>query len=114
MEAITRRGFAALAAGAAVVGAGMNVLGTCPASAEEVAGAADEVRDVDVVVVGAGTGGLAAGLQAAELGLSCVVLEKLAMVGGTSAYAEGMFAIGSRFQEERRTQTQRYARASTR
>lgn len=101
MEAITRRGFAALAAGAAVVGAGMNVLGTCPASAEEVAGAADEVRDVDVVVVGAGTGGLAA----AELGLSCVVLEKLAMVGGTSAYAEGMFAIGSHFQEERHIQT---------
>lgn len=100
MEAITRRGFAALAAGAAVVGAGMNALGACPASAEEAPGAADEVRDVDVVVVGAGTGGLAAGLQAAELGLSCVVLEKLAMVGGTSAYAEGMFAIGSHFQEE--------------
>ena len=100
MEAITRRGFAALAAGAAVVGAGMNALDACPASAEEAPGAADEVRDVDVVVVGAGTGGLAAGLQAAELGLSCVVLEKLAMVGGTSAYAEGMFAIGSHFQEE--------------
>lgn len=99
MEAITRRGFAALAAGAAVAGAGMNALGACAASAEEAPAAADEMRDVDVVVVGAGTGGLVAGLQAAELGLSCVVLEKLAMVGGTSAYAEGMFAIGSHFQE---------------
>lgn len=100
MEAITRRDFATLVAGTVVAGTAAAAMGAGSAAAEGASVAADETMDVDVVVVGAGTGGLAAGLQAAELGLSCVVLEKLAMVGGTSAYAEGMFAIGSHFQEE--------------
>ena len=60
-----------------------------------------ETRDVDVVVVGAGVGGMAAALQAVEQGLSTVLLEKESVTGGTSSYAEGMFdrfalAAGSR------------------
>ena len=59
-----------------------------------------ETRDVDVVVVGAGVGGMAAALQAVEQGLSTVLLEKESVTGGTSSYAEGMFAIDSHWQQE--------------
>lgn len=59
-----------------------------------------ETRDVDVVVVGAGVGGMAAALQAVEQGLNTVLLEKESVTGGTSSYAEGMFAIDSHWQQE--------------
>lgn len=45
--------------------------------------AADATYNVDVVVVGAGAAGTAAGWAAAEKGLKVVTLEKQAMVGGT-------------------------------
>lgn len=59
-----------------------------------------ETIDADVVVLGAGSGGLACAVQAAELGLKAVLLEKNATVGGTSAFAEGMFALNSHIQQE--------------
>lgn len=45
--------------------------------------AADATYNVDVVVVGAGAAGTAAGWAVAEKGLKVVTLEKQAMVGGT-------------------------------
>lgn len=57
-------------------------------------------RDVDVAIVGAGVVGMAAALQASELGMSVVLLEKEGVTGGTSSFAEGMFAINSHWQEE--------------
>lgn len=103
---ISRRGLLAGAAALALAGGtpamgaenSTSDAGSSPDSTSDFA--ADETRDVDVVIVGAGVGGLAAGLQAAELGLRGVILEKLAIAGGTSSYAEGMFAIGSHWQEE--------------
>ncbi len=60
----------------------------------------DETVDCDVVVIGAGISGLAATVQAAELGLSVLCLEKGAMAGGNGIGTEGVFAIGSTMQEE--------------
>lgn len=47
--------------------------------------AADATYNVDVVVVGAGAAGTAAGWAAAEKGLKVVTLEKQAMVGGLAS-----------------------------
>ena len=44
--------------------------------------AADHVMDADIVIVGAGAGGMTAGAAAVENGLKTIVLEKNAVVGG--------------------------------
>lgn len=46
-------------------------------------------HEVDVLVMGAGCGGLAAAVYAAEAGLSVLVCEKSAQVGGTTAMSGG-------------------------
>lgn len=60
--------------------------------------AVDATYNVDVVVVGAGAAGTAAGWAAAEKGLKVVTLEKQAMVGGTGKFSEGIFAVESSMQ----------------
>ena len=52
----------------------------------------------DMVVVGCGGGGLAAGLTAAYSGASVVLLEKMGAVGGCTNFAEGIFAAESSMQ----------------
>lgn len=59
-----------------------------------------ETKDFDVVVVGAGGGGMAAATRAAELGLKTVILEQHSTTGGTTVFTEGLFAIGSHLQKE--------------
>jgi fumarate reductase flavoprotein subunit len=54
--------------------------------------------EFDVVVVGAGSAGLSAALTASSGGASVVVLEKLPFPGGTSRFAEGLFAAESALQ----------------
>lgn len=66
---------------------------------EEV-GEPDETETHDLVVVGAGGTGLAAGIQALEDGLDVVVLEKKGLAGGTFPGSEGMFAVNSHWQKE--------------
>ena len=48
-------------------------------------------RDVDVLVVGAGGAGLAAGVAAAQEGASVLVLEKEVAIGGNTLRASGLF-----------------------
>lgn len=59
-----------------------------------------QTMDVDIVVVGSGSAGVAATVQATELGATTVLLEKEQQTGGNGRKTEGMFAIGSSIQEE--------------
>ena len=54
----------------------------------------------DVVVVGAGSAGLAAAISAAEHGASVLVLEKTDKPGGLIRGGSGLFAVESRWQKE--------------
>ncbi|GAB1535349.1 FAD-dependent oxidoreductase [Geovibrio sp. ADMFC3] len=58
--------------------------------------AKDRVLNTDVVVIGAGSSGLTAAVSAAQNGAKVIVLEKMPVAGGTSNYAEGLFAIGTK------------------
>lgn len=57
--------------------------------------AADESLSADIVVVGAGSAGLTAAVQAAEKGAKVILLEKNSFIGGNSQHAEGIFAVES-------------------
>ena len=50
-----------------------------------------ETLVTDVLVVGAGGAGLAAGLSALEAGVEVVILEKQAAIGGNTLIASGLF-----------------------
>ena len=80
----------------AAAGATLAVIGIGPAFA-----AADKTMTADIVVVGAGSAGLAAAVQAAEKGAKVILLEKNAFVGGNSQHAEGLFAVESEYQRLR-------------
>lgn len=61
--------------------------------------AADQAMEADVVIVGAGAGGMTAAVAALDGGMKTVVLEKNAVAGGGGNYMEGTFAVGSRMQK---------------
>lgn len=61
--------------------------------------AADLAMDADVVIVGAGAGGLTAGVAAVDEGFKTIVLEKNAVLGGGANYMEGTFFVGSALQK---------------
>ena len=109
---ISRRSFLKGAAATGVVAA-LSSIGIS-AAAEEAAAAYESVksylpqekydiaeeRDFDVVVVGAGGGGMSAAIRAAQLGLSTVLLEQRSVTGGTTLFTEGLFAVNSHIQKE--------------
>src|SRR5512136_1310413 len=51
---------------------------------------ADVANDYDVVVIGAGAGGMTAAAVAATRGLRVIVIEKTSTIGGTTAISGGM------------------------
>ncbi len=63
--------------------------------------AADQMLSADIVVVGAGSAGLSAAVQGAELGKKVILLEKNPFVGGNSQHAEGLFAVDSEWNRLR-------------
>jgi 3-oxosteroid 1-dehydrogenase len=59
-----------------------------------------EAQEYDVVVVGSGGGAMTGAFLAAKAGLSTVVVEKTALLGGTSAYSGGACWLpGSQVQQ---------------
>lgn len=56
----------------------------------------------DIIVVAAGTAGMAAAVTAAESGASVIVFEKAATVGGAGNMARGPFAVESNLQKYRK------------
>ncbi len=61
---------------------------------------ADETAEVDVVVVGAGVAGLAAGIEAAKTGAKVLIVEKQGVTGGATARSGGkLLAAGTKWQE---------------
>lgn len=52
----------------------------------------------DIIVIGAGASGLSAAVTAAEGGAKVLLLEKTGHIGGSSNFAEGMFAVESDIQ----------------
>lgn len=65
------------------------------------ASAAEKALSADIVVVGSGSAGLTAAVQAAEKGAKVVLLEKNAMVGGATNFAEGLFGVESEWNRLR-------------
>lgn len=53
---------------------------------------AEHELTTDILVVG-GSAGLSAAVQGAASGKKVILLEKNGMVGGSSAFAEGLFAV---------------------
>lgn len=66
---------------------------------EEV-GEPTETLSADVVVVGGGGTGMAAAIQAQELGLKTILLEKAGVLGGSYVATEGMYGVESHWQKE--------------
>ncbi|GFE62064.1 FAD-dependent oxidoreductase [Geobacter sp. AOG2] len=60
---------------------------------------AEKTMDTDVAIVGAGTSGLAAAVEALQGGAKVIVLEKQPKVGGTGSFCEGVFAAESKIQK---------------
>ena len=57
--------------------------------------------ETDITVIGSGAAGMAAALTAAEGGAKVVVAEKAPHHGGTSNFAQGLFAVESEMQRQR-------------
>jgi fumarate reductase flavoprotein subunit len=66
-----------------------------------VTGVQAQILTADVVVIGAGTSGLPATLEAAEAGAKVIVFEKTNTTGGTGNMGMGLFAVESRMQKEK-------------
>jgi len=105
MSNMTRRDFLKNAAVGAASLAAVSAMGIPAVAAEESAESSyaalvDETVDVDVVIMGAGSSGLCATVQAAQLGMKTLCLEVNAMIGGNGRGTEGVFALGSFMQKE--------------
>lgn len=115
-NSISRRGFlqgaavASLAMGAGLYGCssanGSGEDDSAPAQAApsvwdiEELGEPAETLTADVCVVGGGGTGMAASIQAKQLGLDVLLIEKHSQLGGSFSGTEGMFAIGTQWQKD--------------
>lgn len=63
--------------------------------------AANQVLTTDIVVIGTGSAGLSATVQAAEAGAKVITLEKNPFIGGGTSFAEGLFGVESEWNRLR-------------
>jgi fumarate reductase flavoprotein subunit len=121
-QKISRRGFIAgastlgalVASGLALSGCSngsgdaQSLAGSTPAASQggktiwtlDEVGAPTETISADLVVIGGGGSGLTASIQASQLGLNVLVLEKATFAGGSYSCTEGIFVFSSHWQEE--------------
>lgn len=59
-----------------------------------------EKLEADLVVVGSGISGMAAGVEAVSRGLSTIMLEHRKVIGGSGMTTLGILAVGSHYQQE--------------
>ncbi|MCL1995017.1 MAG: FAD-dependent oxidoreductase [Defluviitaleaceae bacterium] len=59
-----------------------------------------DVTQADLIVVGGGMGGLTTAISAAQHGASVIVIEKMAILGGSTMFGGGLSVAGSRWQAE--------------
>lgn len=106
---LSRRDFLKGAAVGAVGVAAMGLTGcgtSAPTQAPKAGAKSDyaanvtETIDCDVLVMGSGSSGISATVQAAELGLNTVCIEINGFVGGNGVGTEGMFAVDSFMQKK--------------
>lgn len=69
---------------------------TTPAS---MAASEQQEYTCDIAIVGSGSSGLAACVQAAELGASVICIERMATIGGNGQLTDGVFGAGSSMQK---------------
>ncbi|MEY8461289.1 FAD-dependent oxidoreductase [Eggerthellaceae bacterium 24-137] len=105
---IDRRGFLRGVGATALLGS-LATLSGCATTAQNDSAEADtpaeslsvdSTEDCDIVIVGAGGSGLAAAVEAGEAGARVICVERQAAAGGGEAGVEGIFAVGSRMQEQ--------------
>ena len=100
MENVSRRDLLKMS----LVGAGALALGSVNANAAVNAKDVKFDEEWDVVIVGSGFAGLAAGITAAEKGNKVLILEKMGRVGGNSVINGGIFGSKQRQTKSRRHQ----------
>jgi len=94
-QQITRRGMMK----ACLVAAAAGAVGSVSTSAQ--AAAPDLAKDYDAIILGAGTAGLVAAVEAYNQGIKPVVLEKMDLPAGNSIYAMGgVNACGTSIQKQ--------------
>jgi FAD binding domain len=84
-------------------GAAVGAVGAMPVQSAQAADAISWDREVDVVVIGAGAGGLVAAIAAREKGVSVLIVEKNFDIGGRAMMSYGGLYIGggNRLQKAR-------------
>mgnify|MGYP002589847632 FL=1 len=50
-------------------------------------------EEYDIVIIGAGGAGLAAGVESVKQGLKAIIIEKMPIIGGSSVLCGGKFAV---------------------